>query len=144
MKVHVKISEEYTDPYAVIYTNQMTDDIQRLIKTIEADKKHLLVDDKNKISIIKIEDIYMVRVENGETVIYGEDKCYYSRERLYAVKEKLGSQFMQISKSTLINLTRMDNIEAGFNGTLVLKLQNGCKDYVTRTYLKDFKSYLGL
>jgi DNA-binding LytR/AlgR family response regulator len=51
---------------------------------------------------------------------------------------------MQISKSTLINLSCMDCIEPGFSGTLLLKLKNGSKDYVSRTYLPEFKKYLGL
>ena len=51
---------------------------------------------------------------------------------------------MQISKTTLVNLSCMDSIEAGFSGTLLLKLKNGCSDYVSRTYLPKFKKYLGL
>ena len=51
---------------------------------------------------------------------------------------------MQISKTTLINLSYMDCIEPGFSGTLLLKLKNGSKDYVSRKYLPEFKKYLGL
>jgi DNA-binding LytR/AlgR family response regulator len=38
----------------------------------------------------------------------------------------------------------MDSIEPGFSGTLLLKLRNGNKDYVSRKYLPEFKRYLGL
>ena len=51
---------------------------------------------------------------------------------------------MQISKTTLVNLSYMDSIEPGFSGTLLLKLKNGSKDYVSRKYLPEFKKYLGL
>ncbi len=37
-----------------------------------------------------------------------------------------------------------DSIEPGFSGTLLLKLKNGCRDYVSRTYLPKFRKYLGL
>ena len=86
----------------------------------------------------------MVRVENGDTIIYGERTSFRSRKRLYELAEQLGKGFMQISKSTLVNLSYMDSIEPGFGGTMLLKMKNGCKDYVSRTYLKDFKKYLGL
>ena len=86
----------------------------------------------------------MVRVENGDTVIYGKDRSYRSRKRLYELEQQLGKQFMQISKSTLVNLSYMDSVESGFSGTLLLKLKNGCKDYVSRRYLPQFKKYLGL
>ena len=82
--------------------------------------------------------------EEGDTMIYGAKQKYRSRKRLYELAEQLGKQFMQISKTTLINLSYMDSIEPGFSGTLQLKLKNGNKDYVSRKYLPEFKKYLGL
>ena len=99
---------------------------------------------EDNIVILKPDEIYMVRVEDGDTIIFGEKQKFRSRKRLYELEQQLGRQFMQISKSTLVNLAYMDSIEAGFNGTLLLKLKNGCKDYVSRTYLPQFKKYLGL
>ena len=96
------------------------------------------------IVILKPNEIYMVRVENGDTIIYGVKDSYRSRKRLYELGTQLGKGFMQISKTTLINLSYMDHIEPGFSGTLLLILKNGCKDYVSRTYLREFKKYLGL
>ena len=145
MKVSVDISPEHTEPYAVIYTSQMTDEIRRLLEVFGNSESPItaLLNEEDLI-ILQPKDIYMVRVENGDTIIYGEQKKYRSRKRLYELGQQLGKQFMQISKSTLINLSYMDSIEPGFSGTLLLKLRNGCKEYVSRTYLPAFKKYLGL
>ena len=145
MKVSVDISPEHTEPYAVIYTSQMTDEIQRLLEVFGNSESPItaLLNEEDLI-ILQPKDIYMVRVENGDTIIYGEQKKYRSRKRLYELGQQLGKQFMQISKSTLINLSYMDSIEPGFSGTLLLKLRNGCKEYVSRTYLPAFKKYFGL
>mgnify|MGYP002898958169 CR=1 FL=1 len=99
---------------------------------------------ENDIVILQPKEIYMVRVENKDTIIYGKEHRYRSRKRLYEMQQQLGAGFMQISKSTLVNLSYMSNVEAGFSGTLLLKLKNGCKDYVSRKYLPEFKKYLGL
>ena len=145
MKINVDISSEYKEPYAVIYTNEVTEDIQRIIDTFGSKEIPVIALQSNgDMVIIQPSEIYMVRVENGETKIYTEKKIYRSRKRLYEVGQQLGTQFMQISKSTLVNLYYMDSIEPGFSGTLLLKLKNGCKDYVSRTYLPEFKKYLGL
>ena len=145
MKVSVDISQEYTEPYAVIHTNRMTEEIQRLIEAFGSSESPItaLLNEEDLI-ILQPKNIYMVRVENGDTIIYGEKQAYRSRKRLYELAQQLGKQFMQISKSTLINLSYMDSIEPGFSGTLLLKLRNGCKDYVSRTYLPELKKYLGL
>ena len=145
MKINVDISSEYKEPYAVIYTNEVTEDIQRIIDTLGSKEIPVIALQSNgDMVILQPSEIYMVRVENGETKIYTEKKIYRSRKRLYEVGQQLGTQFMQISKSTLVNLYYMDSIEPGFSGTLLLKLKNGCKDYVSRTYLPEFKKYLGL
>lgn len=145
MKVSVALSTEYKEPYAIIYTDRMTDEIQRVIDGFSLNESPVTaLQNEKDIIILLPKEIYMVRVENGDTVIYGEDRSYRSRKRLYELEQQLGKQFMQISKSTLVNLSYMDSVESGFSGTLLLKLKNGCKDYVSRRYLPQFKKYLGL
>ena len=145
MKVSVALSTEYKEPYAIIYTDRMTDEIQRVIDGFGLNESPVTaLQNEKDIIILLPKEIYMVRVENGDTVIYGKDRSYRSRKRLYELEQQLGKQFMQISKSTLVNLSYMDSVESGFSGTLLLKLKNGCKDYVSRRYLPQFKKYLGL
>ena len=145
MKVRVDISPEYKEPYAVIHTDAITEEIQRMIDAFGASETPITaLQNEEDIIILRPTDIYMVRVESGDTIIYGEKNTYRSRKRLYELASQLGKGFMQISKTTLINLSYMDHIEPGFSGTLLLKLKNGSKDYVSRTYLREFKKYLGL
>jgi DNA-binding LytR/AlgR family response regulator len=145
MKVSVDISPEYKEPYAEIHTDKVTEEIQRMIDIFSVSEAPITaLQNEEDIVVLQSKEIYMVRVEDGDTVIYGEKNKYRSKKRLYELGAQLGSQFMQISKTTLVNLSFMDSIEAGFSGTLLLKLKNGCSDYVSRTYLPKFKKYLGL
>ena len=145
MKVNIDISAEYKEPFAVIHTDKVTDEIQRMIDIFSNSETPVTaLQNEEDIVVLQPKDIYMVRVENGDTVIYGARQKYRSRKRLYELGDQLGKQFMQISKTTLINLSYMDSIEPGFSGTLLLNLKNGDKDYVSRKYLPEFKKYLGL
>lgn len=145
MKVSIDISTEYKDPFAVIHTDKVTDEVQRAVDLLGANETPVTAfRNEEDIVVLKPEEIYMVRVEDGDTIIYGAKTQYRSRRRLYELSSQLGSKFMQISKTTLINLSYMDSIEPGFSGTLLLKLRNGNKDYVSRKYLPEFKRYLGL
>lgn len=145
MKVNIDISAEYKEPFAVIHTDKVTDEIRRMIDIFgNSETPITALQNEEDIVVLQPKDIYMVRVENGDTVIYGAKQKYRSRKRLYELADQLGKQFMQISKTTLINLSYMDSIEPGFSGTLLLKLKNGDKDYVSRKYLPEFKKYLGL
>lgn len=145
MKVTVDISNEYKEPYAVIHTDKITEEIQRIIDNFQVNEAPITaLQNEEDMIVLQPNEIYMVRVESGDTIIYGAKNKYRSRKRLYELGAQLGTQFMQISKSTLINLSYMDSIEPGFSGTLLLKLKNGSSDYVSRTYLPAFKKYLGL
>lgn len=144
MKVSVELSKEYNPPHATIYTDAVTDDIQKAIDYLGMNDSPLVAQKEERMVVIKPDEVYMIRVEGGDTVIYTEKEKYYSRKRLYEMQAQLGKGFMQISKQTIINLSYIKSVEAGFNGTLLLKLKNGNSDYVSRKYLPDFKKYLGL
>ena len=145
MKVSIDLSPEYKESYAVIHTDKVTDEIMRIVEMFGSNETPVTaLQNEEEIVVLKPREIYMVRVEGGDTLIYGERQKYRSRKRLYELAEILGKQFMQISKTTLINLSYIDSIEPGFSGTMLMKLKNGNKDYVSRKYLPEFKRYLGL
>lgn len=145
MKVKLELSDEYTTPYAVIYADKVTDQIQQMMDILDADITPVIAFlNEDTVVILKPEGIYKVCIEGGDTIIYGKTQKYRSRKRLYELEQQLGKRFMQISKSTLVNLDYIDSVESGFNCTLLLKRKNGSKDYVSRTYLPKFKKYLGL
>ena len=144
MKVKVDVSQQYKESYVEIHTDKITDDIQRIIDLLNSGDSPIVgLRNEEDMVILKPEEIYMIRIEDGDTIVYTQNQQYRSRKRLYELSEQLGNRFMQISKSTLINLSYIDSIEPGFTG-LLLKLRNGNKDYVSRTYLKQLKNYLGL
>ncbi|MGI6766303.1 MAG: LytTR family DNA-binding domain-containing protein [Lentihominibacter sp.] len=144
MKVSVELSKDFSPPYAIIYADVITEKIQRMIDLLGTDDTPLTAQQEDRIVVIRPDEVYMIRVESGETVIYTEAEKYYSRRRLYEILDQLGGGFMQISKQTVINLSCIKSVEAGFSGTLLLKLKNGASDYVSRKYLPEFKKYLGI
>lgn len=58
MKVEVKIKKELDEPYAVIYTNKITTEIQKIISSFDEQDKIITARDGEKINIIQREDIY--------------------------------------------------------------------------------------
>ena len=75
MKINVDISSEYKEPYAVIYTNEVTEDIQRIIDTFGSKEIPVIALQSNgDMVILQPSEIYMVRVENGETMKFMEEE----------------------------------------------------------------------
>lgn len=146
MKVDIKLSPDIKEPYAIIHTSQLTEEITHFINALESSNTSspLTAKHEDTYHIISPEDIYMIRTEDSIVTLYTQSSQYTSNKRLYEIEEQLGINFFRISKTTLVNLKQLDSVEPSFNGTMYLKLKNGCKDYISRKYLPDFKKYLGL
>ena len=144
MKVEIELLSDITEPYITIHTNSITDEIQKIISSLETSSNIIIANDNEKMIILHPNEIYMVRIENSKVVIYCENNRYLSKKRLFEIGEQLGKEFMQISKSAFVNLKQIDCIEPFFNSMMNLKLKNGCSEYISRKYLPEFKKYLGL
>lgn len=144
MKIKIQISPDIEEAYAVIYANAMTEEIQQLADKLNSSQNVITAIDKEQIVVLEPKDIYMLRMENEQLIVYCEKKEYLSTKRLYEMEKLLGSSFMRISKSTIINLKKISRVEPSFNGTMLIILKNGNKDYISRKYLPELKKYLGL
>ena len=144
MNVEIKLVEGLEDPYAVIYTETISEEIHNIVSFLEAKKGVITAVSEDRTIVLREEEIYLIRIENKETVIYCKKRQYISKKRLCELEKNLKHGFMKISKTTLINLNYLDSIEASFGGMMLLIMKNGCKDYVSRKYLPDLKKYLGL
>ena len=144
MKVDIEISSEVQQPYAIIYTAEVTKEIQDAVIALENNYHVITASDHDKIVILNPDEIYMARVENEQVVLYGEKRQFLSNKRLYQIAAQLGRDFIQISRSTIVNLRFIDSVRPSFNGLMHISLKNGETDYISRKYLPGFKEYLGL
>ena len=144
MKVDIEISSEVQQPYAIIYTAEVTKEIQDAVIALENNYHVITASDHDKIVILNPDEIYMARVENEQVVLYGEKRQFLSNKRLYQIAAQLGRGFIQISRFTIVNLRFIDSVRPSFNGLMHISLKNGETDYISRKYLPGFKEYLGL
>lgn len=145
MKVEIKLTEQDHEPYAVIYAREITPAIRNAAMLLEQERPNVIsVVDNERIIALQPEEIAMIRVENERTSVYAEAKRYESSKRLYEFEETLGTCFMKISKSTIVNLKQIEYVEPSLGGLMLLVLKNGCKDHISRKYWPAFKKHLGL
>lgn len=148
MKVECKISADYKEPYAVLHISSMTPSIAEIISMLEkegTDSTTLIATKERKTYFIKPEDISLVRTEGREIVCYDILKNRYLLDKpLYELEKLLDIHFVRVSKSTIVNISQINHVEASFNGTMELVMKNGMIDYISRSFRKSFKERLGL
>ena len=148
MKVECKISTDYKEPYAVLHLNKMTETMAEIISMLEKENANSLTfaaSIDKKTYFIKPEDIALVRAEGREIVCYDILKNRYLLDKpLYELEKLLDIHFVRVSKSTIVNISQINHVEASFNGTMELVMKNGMIDYISRSFRKSFKERLGL
>ena len=146
MKVNLFVSRDIEEPYADIHTNELTDNITRAMSILESDdsSEMLAVKKGSDIALLEFSDVYMFRVEDKQVKVYTEDKEYQIKKALYQVEENLTSDFVRISKTTIVNLKKVERVAPSLKGMMFIQLKNGLKDNISRKYLPDFKQALDL
>ena len=154
MKVNLFVSKDLEEPYAEIYTDALTDNIQKAMVLLEneteedeegiGDNSILAVKKGSDIVLLDFEDIFMIRVEEKQTKVYTDDKDYLVKKPLYQIEENLDYNFVRVSKSTIVNLRKIKRVAPSLRGMMFIELKNGLKDNISRKYLSDFKEALDL
>ncbi|WP_407453769.1 LytTR family DNA-binding domain-containing protein [Methanobrevibacter sp.] len=146
MKVNLFVSRDIEEPYADIHTDELTDNITRAMSILESDdsSEMLAVKKGSDIALLEFSDVYMFRVENKQVKVYTENSEYQIKKALYQVEENLPSDFVRISKTTIVNLKKVERVAPSLKGMMFIQLKNGLKDNISRKYLPDFKQALDL
>ena len=146
MKVNLFVSKDIEEPHADIHTNELTDNITRAMSILESDDANdmLAVKKGSDIALLEFSDVYMFRVEDKQVKVYTKNSEYLIKKPLYQVEETLDSDFVRISKTTIVNLKKVERVAPSLKGMMFIELKNGLKDNISRKYLPDFKQALDL
>lgn len=146
MKVDLKLGSEYTEPLAVIYASEITDEVADAVKKLKETGSDIITGfSDDRAEIISPDDIYRIYSENQKVLAVTEKGTFRLRMRLYQVEEKLtGRRFVRISNSEIINLNKTVNFDLSFAGTIQVKLKNGDVTFVSRRYVSEIKKILGI
>ena len=146
MKVNLFVSRDIDEPYADIHTNELTDNVTKAISILESEDSPDMVAVKkgSDIALLEMEEIFMFRVEDKQVKVYTENKEYLIKKPLYQVEETLSGDFVRISKTTIVNLKKIERVAPSLKGMMFIELKNGLKDNISRKYLPGFKQALDL
>ena len=146
MKVNLFVSKDVEEPYTEIHTNELNENITKAMSILENDESNelLAVKKDSDIALLEYDDIFMFRVENKQVNVFTKDYDYIIKKPLYQIEENLNSDFVRISKTTIVNLKKIKRVAPSLRGMMFIELKNGLKDNISRKYLPNFKQVLDL
>jgi DNA-binding LytR/AlgR family response regulator len=148
LRVELKIDPDIAQATAVINAPKVTPELLSLVEMLEGteDKASLLVaKTDDKFFVIEPDQVDIIRAEGGEINAYNRKaEAFVISKPLTEILESMPSNFVRISKSAIVNISRVDHLSNSFNGTMYIVMKNGVNDYISRKYLGDFKKRLGM
>lgn len=128
----------------IIYARENSKQIEDIKKLVEEIGTELVGYGNREIKVLNPADICCVTVLDGKVYAVCEQEQLLLKQRLYEVEELLPETFVKINQSCLANLRKVERFDASISGTLMLRFQNGHRDYVSRRQLKHVKERLGM
>jgi response regulator len=144
MKLELNIDEKIKETLVVVSANKIDKEVQNLINYIEYSSEYLIGIVENKASIIDIDEIIRVYIEDRKTFVVTLKDTYVVKKKLYEVENIVTRNFVKISQSEIANIKFIKNLDFSNTGTIVIKYKNSDISYVSRRMIKEFKLKLGI
>lgn len=146
MKFDIDINKDYKEIVIVIKAPEMNQEVTDLMMKLKTQKSTTVSGLKDeKIFVLAPENILLLYTESKKVYADTLDSRYEIKKKLYEIETQLeGTSFIRISKSAIINIKKIKNIEVIFNGSLVVKFENGHEEIISRRYVKKVKDFIGL
>lgn len=145
MKVFLNENKKVKEAIIEITYPYFNRQIQNMVDLIE-DKAVQLQGQKGKqIYILESSDVYYIESVDNLSFLYTKTDVYENKEKLYVLNSKLNKKsFVQINKSTLLNMDYLDHVQPLPNYRLEAYLKNGDRLVISRHYMRQVKQYLDI
>lgn len=144
MKIVIEEPADSSEDEVIIRCHEMTPELLRILALLKA-QDALIAYDGNRINRVRPSVIYYIETVDNRTFLYCKDKVYESKQKLYELEEALaGMDFLRASKSAIINLSKVRQLNPALSGRFEALLENGEKIIISRQYMGDLKKRLGI
>ena len=137
------IIDSSVDERVEIYARERTPLICEIERLVAGEAQELIGYHENEIIRLDISLVDCFFSENNRIFALIGAKRYSVRQRLYVIEDTVGSTFIRINQSCIVNVSRIERFEASFSGALRVIMKGGYKDYISRRQLKKVKERIG-
>lgn len=145
MKITIETPNPGEEDEIIVRCASLDEKLMHLIYALRADTDNLNGYMEDRIIKLSVKDIFYFESVDSKVFAYTAGEFYEIHKKLYELeKEFEHTDFLRISKSVIINVSKIDYVKPIFNGRFEAKLKNGEKVIVSRQYVPDLKVKIGL
>ena len=147
--IDIQIDPTCADPKVIIRTDRMTPEIDDIVHAIESstDSAYPMVTAYagDTMVLLSQREIIRVYVESRKLVVWTDRGGFVARGTLAEMEQVLNRRrFLRISRSEIINLSKVSNFDFSLSGTIQVNFDDGSGTWVARRYVRAIQETLGL
>lgn len=145
MQIIIEDLPENEEDHIIIRCKELDEDIIKLMQAIKAKNTDIYGYKGERIFRFHPREIYYFESVDNKVFMYGREKVYESKLKLYEIEENLAmTDFLRISKSVVLNISKIVQLHPALSGRLEAVLDNSEKVIISRQYVSNLKAKLGL
>jgi len=129
------------------HTGELTQRIGELLadlKTVAEHQDRLAVKSVGKVLFLSIEEIDWIEAADNYVNLHVGNESHLHRETMAALESRLPrGKFMRISRSTIVNIERIKELQPLFHGEYAVILRNGTRLTLSRSHREKLNRLLG-
>lgn len=145
MKITIQDLSDGEEEEIIIRCRGMDEQMMKLVYALKAGREKLTVSKEDRLFRILPAAVYYFEAVDNRVFAYLEKDIYETKYKLYELEKRLsGTDFFRASKSTLLNLAKVESMSPAFSGRFEAYMKNGERLIISRQYVPVLKERLGL
>lgn len=145
VKITILENQPVGETELLIKCQKVDETVTRLLSRLNIGIQKINAYQGDKLFLIDPKDVYYFESVDKKTFAYLEKGVLETNLRLYEVMEcGFHPSYFRASKSSIINIDKIQSATPLLNGNLLIELFNGEKVLISRRYVLDFNQLIGL
>jgi len=144
LKIIIEKLQADEEEQILVKCHSISPELLAVLNSLKSRDSLLIANIGNEIHRVAPSDIFYIETVDARTFLYGESKVYESKYKLYELEDMAMSDFLRISKSAIVNLSKINTLIPSISGRLEAVLANGERVVISRQYVSELKKSFGL
>lgn len=116
---------------------------EKIKALLRSDERAIVGYGEGEILPLDLSSVGCFFVEGGRTYATVSGKRLRVDFRIYELEERLGSDFVKVNQSCIVNVREIERFDASLAGSLIVVLKDGTRECISRRQLKTVKERIG-
>lgn len=145
MRLKILRDSKISEPCVTIEYNEETNEIKEIVEMVRLYGNTIQAELNGSSLVLQLKEIYYFESVDDKSYIYTKNQVYSTQNKLYKIEEMVQDMsFVRISKSCILNITKLKSVKPYLNGRFEATMLNGEKLIVNRHYVAGFKKKFGI